>query len=506
MNPIETPGSFWNDLNRSIMLGKRTLIPNQQGNFLLTEFIPRDVGIAVAEPDPNLYYRLFLKYCFTGLRMGHPHEPGLTNKCPWCKFQFPSHPSVMDSAEAQASLSDVPTNSEQFIELLDTIHQVNEVEPISLHERSTLEEVMAQLEAVVPPPLSTWNTLLHQTMEKVRALPPGASRRDVIGAVGDISVTASQAEQAVKQSIIEEPNQQILNQIADLSWSDFFKVIQTYFIIPFQRIVSRYNKAALFLPHELIADLSEDHVTKALQPILNKEMEFMITNEIRINQPGTEYVRVRLADYLKRMCVLLPFKNSIRPPTSAQGEKSSEYKYIQSIFLYGPLSILFNRSYHPEGTKPPTSIASATSMAFDFLRKILIFSLNKYQSERLSYNDEELKVLIAIRNEKERTSVLAKFDKLNPEERRIEVIKKNLRMGQWAVGGTSLIYAYDADYWDLERQKRLDAGIVDFPGHANGEMLEPQGRERDDMGLLVMNDADVEDEGGYDVEEENDEN
>jgi hypothetical protein len=143
---------------------------------------------------------------------------------------------------------------------LDTIHQVNEVEPISLHERSTLEEVMAQLEAVVPPPLSTWNTLLHQTMEKVRALPPGASRRDVIGAVGDISVTASQAEQAVKQSIIEEPNRQILNQIADLSWSDFFKVIQTYFIIPFQRIVSRYNKAALFLPHELIADLSEDHV------------------------------------------------------------------------------------------------------------------------------------------------------------------------------------------------------------------------------------------------------
>jgi hypothetical protein len=38
------------------------------------------------------------------------------------------------------------------------------------------------------------------------------------------------------------------------------------------------------------------------------------------------------------------------------------------------------------------------------------------------------------------------------------------------VGGTKLIYAYDKDYYDLERQKRLAAGIIDFPGSGPDQM------------------------------------
>jgi hypothetical protein len=60
------------------------------------------------------------------------------------------------------------------------------------------------------------------------------------------------------------------------------------------------------------------------------------------------------------------------------------------------------------------------------------------------------------------------------------------------VGGTKLIYAYDKDYFDQERQKRLDAGIIDFPGHADGTMLNPEGGAVDEYGFPVY---DGEEEG-----------
>lgn len=60
------------------------------------------------------------------------------------------------------------------------------------------------------------------------------------------------------------------------------------------------------------------------------------------------------------------------------------------------------------------------------------------------------------------------------------------------------IYAYDKEYYDQERQKRLAAGIVDFPGLGNGEMGPPEGREMDELGFPVYNDKEFEEDGGYD--------
>jgi hypothetical protein len=47
----------------------------------------------------------------------------------------------------------------------------------------------------------------------------------------------------------------------------------------------------------------------------------------------------------------------------------------------------------------------------------------------------------------------------------IEMIKMKLGLGDWAVGGTKGVYAYDQDRYDIEREQRAEAGIVDFPGY-----------------------------------------
>jgi hypothetical protein len=82
-------------------------------------------------------------------------------------------------------------------------------------------------------------------------------------------------------------------------------------------------------------------------------------------------------------------------------------------------------------------------------------------------------------------------------ERAVELMNKRLGLGKWAVGGTKLIYAYDKDYYDLERQKREAAGIIDFPGLGPDQMEAFEGREVDEFGFPVYGDAEFEREGGY---------
>lgn len=99
-------------------------------------------------------------------------------------------------------------------------------------------------------------------------------------------------------------------------------------------------------------------------------------------------------------------------------------------------------------------------------------------------------------------NIIKNFDKLTDEEKHIELQNKRLGLGKWAVGGTSKIYKYDAEYYDEEREKRLAAGIVEFPGR---DQLDPAlGREVDDLGFHVYTDAEMEADGGYDFNQHGD--
>ena len=123
--------------------------------------------------------------------------------------------------------------------------------------------------------------------------------------------------------------------------------------------------------------------------------------------------------------------------------------------------------------------------------------LRKFYKEKITFDSTTIKNMIEISNEKERVKVIKDFDKLSPEEKAVELMNKRLGLGKWSVGGTKVIYAYDKDYYDLERQRRLDAGIIDFPGLGNEYM--PIEQEVDDLGFQISHEED-----GYDHDEQTD--
>lgn len=509
LTSVKQPGLFFKDNIDLPSIGKRTLQPYQQGQFMLTEFIPRQADMDVVSANKDLYYRIFLKCCFQGPRVGYPHEPGLTNYCHWCGFQFPTHPAVMDvDTEGKPAIisQNVVTNTEEFTSLLDAIHMVNLVKPIkdsNANENNEQEnskkitsvmEIMKQFGDVQPAPIAGWSTIIQETTTAFLKLPPTADRSDIVLAAGPISEAIGISEQIIRQRLTSETVQRMLANIAQLSWVNFFQVIQMYFITPFQRMVSHYSKDSLFVPIELTMSLSATHVEDDINPILHNDISLLTIKGGDIQLPKLQFARAKLQNYIAQMSALLPYKNSIRP-TVVPGRQLA-LEYIQRAIFYGPLATLINSAEIPEGVEIKNPIKSMGDPSIRFLLELIVLTLEKYNKEKLSYDDEEIKNLIAIREEKERVQIIKDFDALTDEERHIELMNKRAGIGKWAVGGTSKIYKYDAEYYDEEREKRLAAGIVEFPGHAQ---LEPaMGRAMDELGFNIYTDAEMEAEGGYD--------
>jgi hypothetical protein len=238
-------------------------------------------------------------------------------------------------------------------------------------------------------------------------------------------------------------------------------------------------------------------VTKDLQPILNHDTALISLKGTDIMLPKLQFARVKLQHYINQMRVLLPFKNNIRSTVVPGRQLAMEY--IQRALFYGPLSTLLHSAEIPEGAEIKNAVKSLGDPSITFLLGIVAFTLNKYNEEKLSYDDKEIKNMIEIRAEKERVNVLAEFNKLSDEQRKMERTNMKLGMGKWAVGGTKLIYAYDKEYYDQERHKRNAAGISDFPGQ--GE--DAKGSAMDEFGFDENNDNEMEDDG-YDFNQHGD--
>jgi len=564
---IQLPGSFWKPVQASLHLPKRALIPVFQGQPMMIPFQPRDVAIGVVEPNPALYYRIFLKYCSSegGDHAGQPHEPGPTNRCIWCGFQFPCNPAVMDIDKdgKEAILEYMKSKNKDvnkgispadFNNLLDQIHDTYRVKPIrqknTLYSaeqgrRVRLDKVMIEFASIAYPPIPAWKEIIIGLIKQFRedsSSHAHVSLKDISNAprnavlivqkqlaasklMSKYKMTLQMCMDLLTKSICEDEedsqkkgqdgqeekkeNQENEDQedqedqeddrpsIKEGAWTSFFQTLQSYFIVPFQRILSDFKTKSILdaIPKELRIALSEQHVNDDLVPKLETDLEIQTWATAKIavtvgkvstkDNPFSKTVKAKLTFFLNQMRDLYAFKHKIRSNMIPGHDKT--LKYIKYTMLYGPLASLLSTS--SAARQHPTDVLIDPTPSF--FSELIIYTLLKYKKERLAYSDSKIKELIEIRNERERVNVVAEFDKMDEESRRMELTNKSLGLGKWSVGGSKLIRAYDKDYYDQERVKRMEAGIFDFPGL--GDNMAAEGRQLDAMGLPMFGD----DESGY---------
>jgi len=500
LSNIQYPKNFWLSASDLPKLKPRTIIPHDNTPFLQVHFIPRILAQISVKPQEEFYHRLFLSACFRGQHKGLSHQVGLTNRCRWCGFQFPANPKdIMVDEEGKLALEEqqIETGSKEFQELLDSIHIAYQAEQIVQQPLPDFDGILKDFGEIEPAPLANWKEVYFETLRLLKSLPPNASPEDVAIQLATISSTASEAIEDVHARLKKPSTQEILADISRQNWGNFLSILEQYFLIPANRLVTNFEIEKMRVPIEY--NLSFDHLRTIEENILAPELA--IVNRLKgqmsakVDTPAAamvEAIRRKLAFFVDQLRQLIEFKNRITPRMVPGTNKTVDY--IQKICLYGVLATLFSEQIGFGG------MAMTQTINPRILLEFIEMTLLKYSQERLSFSDQDIKNLIEIRNEKERQTFIKDFDVLDDEMRRVELTKKYLGIGKWAFGASKAVYAYDPEQWDREQGERAKAGISDFPGMGPYESIAPgtEGRQFTEDGAFGDNGFYDDVNGGYD--------
>lgn len=487
---IQYPDNFWKSAGLP-EIGERTLVSSKQGSSLQVHFDPRPAESILAEAPEELYYRLFLKVCYAGPRIGHPHEPGLTNLCAWCGFQFPGNPTAMNAdTEGKAALesASVEINRETYMELLDAVHTNHEVEGIDAHMFKFDDSKIQEFASINPPPVKDWNAILMETITNLNALPRDASSSDKLAALDRISNISRKLEDYINIKGLNVPIRDnsmltcrdVLLNITKLSWNNMLQVLQTYFIIPYNRIISGFDKDSIRYPVDKKTD-TPDVIKDITKIYTNDTVVFTLYS----NYKDKTIIRPNMELFLRQIRMYMQFKEKIVPIILSKPGGKELLAYIQKIMVLGPITALIYKKSVIDASI--TEVLSSTSEILQLVKA----TLKHYDEQRLVFDDRAIKERVQIANEKEKNVVMAKIRNITDEDaKRVELLKKKLGIGDWAVGGSKAIWQFDADQYEKERLDRIKAGIVDF---AESGVTGP---EQDIFGFDVNGPA----EEGYDMD------
>ena len=105
------------------------------------------------------------------------------------------------------------------------------------------------------------------------------------------------------------------------------------------------------------------------------------------------------------------------------------------------------------------------------LTKWVVATLKRMLTITQTYqlSNEQIQLVIAEREEKERDYFIRKFDVLEGDMRQLELMKKKIGLGDWNVSAKNL-FTYNSEWWDHERDQRAAMGLVpEFSGVGQAE-------------------------------------
>jgi hypothetical protein len=178
----------------------------------------------------------------------------------------------------------------------------------------------------------------------------------------------------------------------------------------------------------------------------------------------TPWLNAKIDTVIHQSRAVLNALSTLRPLQIPGGAQT--YNYFLKFCLYAPLANFVDPNTLPivlnEGVELPESQVEQQAL---FPARFVSEMSARFKGEGFNLTPERIREMIAERNEKEKSNIIKKMTDMSRAAKEIEMIKMKLGLGEWAVGGTKGVYAYDQDRYDIEREQRAEAGIVDFPGH-----------------------------------------
>jgi hypothetical protein len=471
--PIEEPRGFWKQMNSSMpALPLRAPPRGQSGSQVTIPFKPRRVARLSAESPEELFYRVFLRVCYDGPRKGLPHEPGYTHKCMYCGFAFPDDPyaempnpplvkdlykewkaevdGIILKGKSALESQKVVVTKETFQDILDTTHTRFRVAPITVEKPSAGMKLLDRLLRIDPEPFEGWRVLMAATMESVGKMPPTPDAITIAEAYGPMSNFVATGIEDIERRV--GPNSlKAMRAVLEQSPSQIVESVRTYFLVPFQRLINDFHAESLKIPRSYdLPGLTEADVLRNLR----EHLAYLIPLKKHVKG----YTLTKLEEVRGKLAMILPIiQNEIRAALIPGGGQA--IPYLVGSLVIGVIGEFINPNVIPTGSGESGGAYEPTARV---PLSILEVCLSRFQLEGLNFSEDQIRDMIARRVEAEKMTFINRLDRLSPEEKKVELMKKRLGLGEWSVGGTKAIFSLDPDQYERERIQRIEMGVGDF--------------------------------------------
>jgi hypothetical protein len=448
-------------------------------SLLYTPMIARDLQLFNATPADAAAYRVFLQLCWKGDRVGLPHEIGYDHKCDWCGVVLPTEYLYPDVDKAGAPIVDelalrsqfdtqgIPITDVSFQQLLDDAHRRTVFQLYKYKDLEDPNAILLHLGKLQSPPVVDWFAVLEEAKKNLLSISDTTSGSEVVHALQPLSQSIDAAESRIIE-LMGSAKHAVLKSIIKLPPTALFEVMRSYFLVPAQRMMSMYE-SRLYLTVQKYYKLSEEH-TKALDGVLELHTSYLHRNPLFDPETGVpnlklKKARMKLKQFIATCSGILKQATELRlsrlryDPKIPIQNMEAFMNELMSVLVFGPVGDLVRSEVIPKGITKPSEESDT------FLFQFVSIILGKYMEERLSYDPESVRQKLEASKEREKQRFIGELDGKDEEERRVELLKKQLGIGRWAIGGTKLVYSYDADQWDknrmdMERDYAASAGLL----------------------------------------------
>lgn len=512
--PIVQPSSYWREQKISIPLAPRLppISPLFRNPFLFVHFKPKSIAELPVDAPLNLAFRIFLKVCYKPPRMGYAHELGYNGVCDNCglklpaKYLYPDY-SLQTSKKASEPIIDtsqlitdlqaqgVNVTPEFFQEVLDVSHRNYLIPPLEPKTVTPANELIKRLGNLEPAPLLGWRDTLTELIGRLTALAKDADQAEIAIAYGPLSDSVGEADDFIRRRFGNSGAAAVLSDWLSKDPFTLKEIILSYLIVPFQRLLGKFETTALKVPAELYA-IGEQHSID-LNDVLKRHVETNAKFASSFGEGGI--ARAKILYFLEQIQGYLKFAEEMQPNRVPGG--TIGVKYVRNALFLGPLAELLDFNRTPPGSGGEVAATSLVDKSGTNLVMFLTAIFKQYGGESLSYSPEEIRLRIAKAKEKEKMNIIDDLDKLDEDAKRVELVNKVLGLGRWAIGGSKLIYAYNADQYEREREDRIRRGGTDLP-YLEGTAAPGNNMVFEMDGVLPGQQDFYEAQGGYDVGQE----
>jgi hypothetical protein len=455
-------------------------------------------------PKEEDYYKLFLKNCFAGDNMGLSHEYDPNNTCRHCGFELPeilvyprgaeipldaggkkraemtaSLDAQYEAAAREALAERVTINEESFKALEARVRERRQVVPAPpptvVPFFTRLAQMGATLDILLPAATTDWTQLqtilasfeadkVVDTDERRGLLAPFATRYDalLLGLRGLLNTNSGDSERPFVDRALEALGRITANSVGAVNARN----VSSLFVVYGEQIADNYNNKDP-KPTKWFVKMSRSHeelilrIWTTIAEITTKRLADLQRLDDKII--GTvQLVLRRFTGWLGGMMNI--WINEFRPSVLATDKELT--LMLRWTVVSGLTAILTTNSPLYADSASPAARRTTARFLTAWILDALITAGQRVDTYQLTA--EQIAEKLNERAEAERAAFLKKFDDLDLDDRKVELIKKKLKIGDWSVGATKNLFAYDADMFEFERAQRAAFGVPDFDDAVTG--------------------------------------